>query len=277
VEDKKITIIIAAHKKYRMPEDPIYFPLHVGAEGKKDAEGHDLDLGYVKDNTGDQISLRNPNFCELTGLYWAWKNLDTDYLGLVHYRRYFSWKKKSQDPFENILTGGEAAELLEKYKVLVPRKRRYFIETLYSHYDHTHFKEHLDTTREIITKQCPEYLACFDKVMKQRWGYMFNMMVMPHDLVGEYCTWLFDILFELEREVKEKGMEDYSPFQARLYGRVSEIIFNVWILRMRETGVLKAEDIREVPYIYMEKVNWSSKIASFLKAKFLHQKYHESF
>lgn len=84
--DKNIKILIAAHKPYWMPKDPVYLPLHVGAEGKPD-------LGYTKDNTGDNISAKNPNFCELTGLYWAWKNLDADYLGLVHYRRYFTRKE----------------------------------------------------------------------------------------------------------------------------------------------------------------------------------------
>lgn len=54
-----------------MPADKMYLPVHVGAEGKKDSDGKDLDLGYVKDNTGDNISLKNPSFCELTGLYWA--------------------------------------------------------------------------------------------------------------------------------------------------------------------------------------------------------------
>lgn len=81
-----IKIIIATHKKYWLPKDSIYLPLQVGAEGKKD-------LGYVKDNIGDNISAKNANFCELTGLYWAWKNLDADYVGLVHYRRYFTRKE----------------------------------------------------------------------------------------------------------------------------------------------------------------------------------------
>ena len=80
-----IKIIVAAHKKYWMPTAPVYLPVHVGAEGK-------AAIGYTPDNTGDNISIKNPHFCELTGLYWAWKNLDADYLGLVHYRRYFTRK-----------------------------------------------------------------------------------------------------------------------------------------------------------------------------------------
>ena len=86
--EKNIKVIVAAHKKYQMPENEMYIPVQVGAEGKEKIEG------YTQDNTGDNISSKNPYFCELTGLYWAWKNLDADYKGLVHYRRYFTKAKR---------------------------------------------------------------------------------------------------------------------------------------------------------------------------------------
>ena len=89
MENKTVKIVVATHKKYKMPKDEMYLPLHVGAAGKVDACGNPLDLGYQKDNTGDNISGKNASFCELTGLYWAWKNLDADYIGLAHYRRHF--------------------------------------------------------------------------------------------------------------------------------------------------------------------------------------------
>ena len=82
MSDKKIEIYIAVHKKANVLKREGYIPLHVGAEGKED-------LGFVKDNTGDNISCKNPNYCELTGLYWIWKNCNADIVGLVHYRRYF--------------------------------------------------------------------------------------------------------------------------------------------------------------------------------------------
>ena len=66
---KSVKIIIATHKLYDMPQDDIYLPVHVGREGK------DV-LPYQPDNTGDNISDKNPSYCELTGLYWALKNLD---------------------------------------------------------------------------------------------------------------------------------------------------------------------------------------------------------
>lgn len=269
-----IKVVIATHKKYQMPDDNLYLPLHVGAEGKKDEQGKDLDLGYVKDNTGENISGKNPSFCELTGLYWGWKNLDIDFLGLAHYRRHFSARKKGKDPFANVLNSKEAKFLLKKYKIIVPKKRKYYIETLYSHYAHTHYAEHLDVTRKIIGEKYPEYLNIYDRVLKQRYGYMFNMMIMRKDLLDSYCEWLFDILFELERRM---DAQELSDFQGRFYGRVSEIIFNIWLTYQVETGVLKNTDIVEIPCIYMEKIDWKRKIISFLKAKFMHEKYEGSF
>lgn len=74
---KDIKIVIAAHKKYDMPQDNIYLPVQVGATGKKS-------IGYQKDNKGINISKKNNEYSELTGLYWGWKNLNNDYIGLVH-------------------------------------------------------------------------------------------------------------------------------------------------------------------------------------------------
>ena len=109
-----IKVIVAAHKPFEMPKDPLYLPLHVGKEGK---EG----IGFQGDHTGDNISADNPYFSELTGLYWAWKNLDADYIGLVHYRRHFRGKNS------RIISGSEVEEILQKFPVILPRKRNYFI------------------------------------------------------------------------------------------------------------------------------------------------------
>lgn len=265
-------VIIATHKKYQMPADELYLPLHVGAEGKKDAEGNDLDLGYTKDNTGENISDLNASFCELTGLYWAWKNLKEDYIGLAHYRRHFSMKKK--DGFENVLTMAELKPYLGKIRVFVPDKRKYYIESLYSHYKHTHYVEQLDETRKIIQKKYPEYVASYDKVIKHTYGYMFNMMILDRELLDDYCTWLFDILFELSKRL---DMPELSSFQGRFYGRVSEIIFNVWLDQKIQSGELRRDQVKEIPYIHMEKINWWKKGTSFLKAKFFGKKYEGSF
>ncbi len=269
-----IKIIIATHKKYQMPKDEMYLPVHVGAKGKKNEDGKELDLGYIKDCIGDNISEKNPFYCELTGLYWAWKNLDADYIGLAHYRRHFKGNNKSKNRFECILSQKEAEELISKYKVIVPNKRKYYIETLYSHYSHTHYAEQLDLTRSIIQDFYPEYVNVYDTVVKQTYGYMFNMMIMEKTLVDEYCTWLFCILEELEKRI---GTPDLSAFQMRFYGRVSEIIFNVWLVYQVNSGRLNAADIKEIPCIHMERINWIKKGTAFLKAKFISRKYEGSF
>lgn len=270
----KVKIIVATHKQYEMPKDDIYLPLHVGAEGKIDESGSPLDLGYVKDNTGDNISEKNPYYCELTGLYWAWKNLDCEYLGLVHYRRHFVWKRKTNNQFENILNADEVYQLIADYRVIVPKKRRYCIETLYSHYAHTHYAEHLDLTREIIQNKYSQYLPTFDLVMRQRSGYMFNMIIMERTLLDQYCRWLFDILFKLENAV---GTQNLSFYQGRFYGRVSEILWNVWLRYQMENGEIKRDKIKELSCVYMETIDWKRKIYSFLRAKFMHKRYEGSF
>ncbi len=265
-----IKIVVATHKAYPMPADEIYFPLQVGTEGKTDADGRPLDLGFPKDNTGENISAKNPSYCELTGLYWAWKNLDADYLGLVHYRRHFTVKSKvyrrRHAPLDCVVTSEELKPLVARYPILVPKKRHYVIETLYSHYAHTHYAEHLDVTREILAEHCPAYLDAFDRVMRQRSGHMFNMYVMERSLSDAYCAWLFDILGELENRLADR---DYTAYQGRLYGRVSELLFNVWL-------ATRPEAVGELGYLPIEKERWLRKGAAFLRAKG-GKRYEESF
>lgn len=261
---KDVKIIIATHKKYQMPRDMLYLPVHVGAEGKEL-------LGYQKDNEGSNISLKNPSFCELTGLYWAWKNLDVDYIGLVHYRRHLTNKKKygksKEDKFNNVLTLKEVDELLKDNDVILPNKRKYYIENLYNHYKHTMYIEPLDETRRIIEEKYPNYLAQFDKLKKRTSAHMFNMFIMKKDILNGYCEWLFDILFELEKRMKDK---EYDSFHARFYGRISELLLDVYI----NTNNLKYKEIR---FMDMENINFWKKGTSFLKAKFFGKKYDKSF
>ena len=127
---------------------------------------------------------------------------------------------------------------------------------------------------EIIKKKYPDYLRSFDKICKQRWGYMFNMMVMEKELFSSYCEWLFNILFELRKRLGEDGL---TPFHSRYYGRISEIIFNAWLDEQVKIGKVKIDEIKEIPLIHMEKINWWKKGTSFLKAKFMGKKYSGSF
>lgn len=265
---ENIVIVVATHKKYKMPDDNMYLPLHVGAAGKTDKNGDPLDFGYQRDDSGDNISARNCNFGTQTGLYWLWKNVDAEYKGLVHYRRHFVGKRKGNDIVGSAITKNEILPFLGEYKIFVPKKRHYYIETLYSHYAHTHDENHLKLVKEIIKHDCPEYLQAYEKVLKRKWGYMFNMMILQKDLMDDYCTWLFNILFQVCEQIDTNGM---SAFDSRFCGRISEILFDVWIERKLQEGTIKNDQIKELDY--MEDVNWSFKIKNFLSAKFLHKKY----
>ncbi len=243
----KIQIIVATHKTYKMPTDPMYVPLQVGSEGKPS-------LGYLKDNVGDNISAKNANYCELTGLYWAWKHMNTDYLGLVHYRRYFSkgrWKKR-------ILQQADVEKLLQQADVILPKKRNYFIETTYNQYIHAHHEQDLVKTREILAEQYPAYVTKYDEIMQRTSGHRFNMLLMKWDKLDAYCTWLFAILGELEKRL---DISSYSAYDARVFGFVAERLLDVWI----ETNNVKYV---EAPFWYIEKQNWLKKGGAFLKRKF---------
>ncbi len=254
---KDIKIMIAMHKPYRAAQDDIYYPVHVGALGKEDFQvkaAHDI----MPDSRGDNISAKNPNFCELTGLYYMWKNVPSDYLGLSHYRRYFA-QGKNKDKWK-MIAGRQAIEKgLQGADVILPQKRNYFIETNYSQYVHAHHEIDLKMTRKIIKKKYPEFLPKYDESMKRTYGHRFNMFVMRRDIADEYCSWLFDILFELERHL---DISDYSVNDARVFGFVSERLLDPWI----ETVGL---DYKEMPVVFMEDVNWLKKGGDFLKRKFI--------
>lgn len=264
-DSSDLCVAVAMHKPYRVPEDSMYMPLQVGK-----ALHPDLDLGIQTDDIGDNISSLNSSYSELTALYWIWKNNSAEYKGLVHYRRHFascSRKKSKDDVFDQIVKHDEVDTLLQSVDIILPKKRKYYIETMYSHYAHTLPVEHLDVTRKIIRERVPEYLPAFDKVMKNRSGHMFNMFIMQKDKFNEYCEWLFPILDELTKRIDSTG---YNAFDARYPGRVSELLLDVWIITKQYSYV-------ELPVVSTELVDWLKKGTSFLLAKFLGKKYSKSF
>lgn len=250
---KEVSILVITHKNYSFPRTDIYHPLWVG-------QGYDPSSNFLSDNTGKNISGKNSSFCELTGLYWAWKNdvfHSVDYIGLAHYRRYFKGngeklKGKSILSKENIIT------LFEKYDCILPKKRNYFIETVYSHYKHAHNIRDLDITKEIIKEYYPEYIDSFEEIIPGKKLHLYNMFIMRKDYFEQYCNWLFDILFKLEEKI---DITNYDNYQKRVFGFIAERLFNAWINYHK----LK---IKEVPIINLEGENLLLKATNLIKRKF---------
>ena len=249
--ETEVKLVVACHKPYWQCADPVYCYVEAGAAR------HDAHVpGILPDVTGDQISGKNETFCELTVLYWAWKNLNKPYLGLCHYRRFFA-KRRFGNRRERILTGDELEKCLRTTDVVLPKKRRYWIETNYSQYIHAHHRQDLDTTRQILEEVYPEYLSAYDRSMALTSGHRFNMLLMKRDILDRYCTWLFDILFRLEAEL---DISQYSPKDRRVFGYVSERLLDVW---------LEANQIsyQELPVVNLERQNWLKKGGMFLLRK----------
>lgn len=246
-----IKIAVATHKKYWMPSDNIYLPVTAGADI------HAL-TDYAPDNTGDNISAKNPHYCELTVLYWMWRNLNAEYMGLVHYRRHFSWKGARGSKSQRVITRQNMERILRNSDVVLPMPRNYFIETNYSQYIHAHHVADLDITREILCERYVEYIPAFDRSMARTKGHRFNMFVMRRDLLNAYCQWLFTVLFELEHRL---DISDYSSYDARVFGFVGERLLDVWIEANRVA-------YRELPYVLLERQNWLLKGGAFLVRKF---------
>lgn len=224
---KDIKIYVMAHKEFDAPEDKIYVPLHVGAALHKS-------LGYLMDNTGENISERNPNYSELTGLYWMWKNApQCDIMGLCHYRRYFLNKDRE------LLCASEYEEILKNYDVIVTEQLIYpEDENVYGGYAEKHYAKDLDLTRNAIEKYYPEYLPTYDAVINGRTMYYANMMAASQELMNQYAEWLFTILFDVEKNIDMTGYDDYNR---RVFGFIAERLVMVWIrhnrLKQYETHV----------------------------------------
>lgn len=218
-----IKVLIATHKKYWMPKDSVYLPIQVGKAGKQD-------LGYITDDTGDNISNKNAHYCELTAIYWAWKNLNHDYLGLCHYRRYFGYNKYCEDIEKiksTIFKRADYERILQNYDVILPKKTKIGNKlTIREEYNYHHFSKDLEAIQNIISKLYPEYLDSTVKVLNRRYIHYFNMFVMQKKLFDLYCEWLFNILFVLEKNI---DLSSYDAYQTRVFGFLSERLLNIWI------------------------------------------------
>jgi hypothetical protein len=223
-------ILICTHKEFNYISDNSFLPIHVGKAISS------INLPYQGDDTGNNVSSKNKNYCELTALYWAWKNLDeVETIGLCHYRRFFDFSDNkiageiteiSESYFSNNFKNYLYKEsLLEGHDIILPNQ---LVKTrsLYSHYSLSHLPLDFDILEQAVFELYPDYKNSFQKVMFENNSFSpFNMFVAKKELVNAYTTWLFSIL-----EIVEQRIEiSKNPYQERVLGFMSERLLNVYV------------------------------------------------
>ena len=224
----KTEIWVVTHKKYKEIDDELYRTIHVGRSLTQD-------LGYVGDNTGDNISEKNKYYCELTGMYWLWKNYSCDIIGICHYRRFFIKK-------ERLITKEYIEKTLKKYDIIVPQSDLVIQDSVKEQYYDKHCGQDWEVCRSVIREKYPEYMNAFEHMESSRLINKCNMIITSKEIFDQYCEWLFDILFEVEKRIDIDGKDDY---QKRVMGFLSERMLKVWLLannyRVKEQEIKQME------------------------------------
>ena len=227
-------IYIATHKKFNVPNLNGYCALQVGAEGKEK-------YGYLRDNIGNHISGKNANYCELTGLYWIWKNTDDSYKGLVHYRRYFG-RNNLSNKISDICSYEYLLNCLKSVDIVLPYVEYFKQNAKEEILLHCCTEEIFDKLRQIIETKYPDYIETYDRYFNENKASLFNMLFCKREILDVYCEWLFSILFVLEKQV---DLAKLNTYQQRLYGFLSERLLNVWVIKNKLA-------VKHLPVIHME-------------------------
>lgn len=177
-------------------------------------------VAELVDNQGDNISLRNGNYCELTGLYWLWKNGLTDecaYYGLFHYRRIL-------DISEEDLSCLKTNDI----DVILP------FPTMHEPNIKEHHKRYINEVdwqamRQALGELRPEYAEAYDEIFGQRYFYNYNMLVAKKQILENYCTWLFPVLERIEELSNPRGWERSD----RYMGYIGENLLTLYFMYHR--------------------------------------------
>ena len=203
---ERLRIYTMTHKPFEIPKEPLYVPLQVGSALQED-------LGYLRDDTGDNISAQNCYYSELTGLYWIWKNVkNLDYVGTCHYRRYLINDR------ELIFTEEEYLDLLTEFD-LITTKRVHLNNSYHFGFSANHNIVALDTTGEVIRELFPDYYDTFVRLVNGPQTYFGNIFVTSKEVFDEYCHWLFTIFFEVQKRIDMETDED--SYHKRVFGFIS--------------------------------------------------------
>lgn len=262
----RIKIYVACHKESYVPEHPYLYPIQVGAAlVDKRMEG------VLHDDVGDHISDKNKSYCELTAQYWAWKNEEADYYGFFHYRRYlvFDSEMKRDDGWGNISYGRITEEALDEiklkpeimrniitnYDIIMVKGRRYprikeegKLRDVYREYGTAAYQHRgdLDITLNILVKKYPAFKGAVQSYMSSSIAYECNMFIMKRNIYHDYCEWLFDILFEAEKQI---DMSWYSEEEYRVIGYLSERLCGIYYTYLKMQQSIKIFELPKTLFL----------------------------
>ena len=200
-------------------EIPAYcIPIEVGAALR---ENFKYDLH--DDLTDDNVSIKNPEWCEVTAIYWIWKHTYSDIIGLYHYRRLYKLSRK------------QIIRYLGKFDMIATFiDKEISVAEVFRHYCPS---GSLETALEQIKHAEPDYYDTALEVLRGNWYYCCNLFVMSMDLFNAYCEWLFPLVFQIENAAEQKNTKD-----PRYIGYIVEIIlFNTYI-RKHQLNVMHIND-----------------------------------
>lgn len=213
-------IYVVTHKKVEelFPKD--YECIQVGAAfNNKFCE--------LTDNTGDNISKKNPYYCELTAAYWVWKNdNENDIVGLMHYRRFLTRNVFSSSQ-KWYLDNNKVNKLLKKYDFIATKNIKGWLSIKELLSDSVSEKD-FNLLKSVISNYFPDYLNAFDKVFNGKKTRLCNICICKKQRWDEYYEWLFSVFDEMEKVVDMSG---YSEQEKRLYGYLSERLMSVYFIK----------------------------------------------
>lgn len=212
-------IYIVMHKRVKLPMLKGYRPIQVGYAAEDFP-------GCLRDNIGYSIAEKNANYCEMTAVYWVWKNIEDDYKGIAHYRRYFGRRPFSSSA-RDILSEEALKEKLRGHDIVLARPALYHISARDQLLRDCCTRETYDMLRQIVIDLDAGCRADFDAFFEGNRVCQYNMLFCGREVFDAYCAWLFPILFRLEDQVDLSAQSDYRK---RLYGFLSERLLNVWVL-----------------------------------------------
>jgi hypothetical protein len=144
------------------------------------------------DDTGDNISQKNPSYCEMTAHYWIWKNVhDAEYIGVCHYRRFFGLD----------INEVNIKDLLADADVMLVEPTTY-VDSVYSYFAKYMGAENMTILSMVMKKRCPDYFQTLEQICDGTTFHPFNMLLCLKPLFDDYCEWMFGILEACEKYIK---------------------------------------------------------------------------